>query len=313
MPAKDPTTVTNNKKPVFSGNFFLLSSNFKEFNDNIINCSRNNIYLLHSLCTYTDITQITGKSGCIYFSCQSSIVQDRFCSVKCCTTESGLHSYTYIHTETQKNFVNLSSLYQCGDSKNGDGTLSHSYGNKTFISTNISNTMCKNEACFYFGAYGAKINYCYFMSNQNHYDYCKYMYGFAVPDSFITQSIFKNNSFKNGDYGTLLEIILESNLIISECIFLENILEHTFVASERSSLSLINCIVDRFLLYYDIAIIQTSKIKTNKLKLELSFLSLKKCQGKNPFIFEYPLTPSIKKKKRFPFILILESFLHVKK
>ena len=300
-PGEKYTTIESNEKHTISQNFFLLSSNFFNFTSNVIDCSISSIKFLHSICTYTNITRSSGYGGCIYFYGNSSIVQDRFCSINCFSTGNRMHSYTDTRKETNKNFVNLSSLYQCGHDYTGGSSIFHNYGEKTLISTNNTNTKSFSGSGYSFLNNPVNINFCCFISNDNHETSPICMCHMNTIDSFVKKSIFKNNSVKaDGTSLGLLSLAFSSNVTVIECIFLENNANHTFDSNFNSVLTIINCIGDLSATNVWGHKANTDKMKTDSFNLSLSLLSLGKCEAEHPFSFEFPLFISkIKRKIHF--------------
>ncbi|EAY04503.1 hypothetical protein TVAG_453200 [Trichomonas vaginalis G3] len=298
QPTQDYTDITDNKKPTISSNFFLLSSDFKDFSDNVINCAKDSIKLLHSICTYSNITRSSGDGGCIYFSCSSSIVQDRFCSFKCYTPGNGKHSYTHVKTKTNKNVVNLSSLYQCGHDNTGYSSIFHYNGLQSLISTNNTKTRCQDCAGYCFENSPVNINYCCFISNDNHESDLVCMCHYETPDSFLKRSLFRNNSCYIGDYYLgLIHSSYSSNVTVSECIFLKNKADNTFSADYRGIITVINCTGDVLTASSYDASVYTNEMRNSSFDLTLSLLSLGKCEAEFPFSFELILFRSKNKKK----------------
>lgn len=220
-----------------------------------------------------------------------------------------MYSFAAVRAETNKNFVILGTIIQCGYNDTGEASIFHCEGNKILISTNSTNTRCAMCAGYSLLGNTADINFCCFISNDNQ-NYVNCMCHTCTSDSFVKRSVFKNNTCKIESYWGLLTSSY-SNVTVSESIFLENIASYTFCAEWYGFLAIINCAGDDLSASSAHGIVNSNEIKTNHLKLEFSFLSLDKCEANNPYIFEYQLIPS--KKKRFSFNLILESFLNIKK
>ncbi|EAY04486.1 hypothetical protein TVAG_453030 [Trichomonas vaginalis G3] len=316
QPTQDHTDITNNTKPTISSDFFLFSSEFKDFSDNVINCEKNSIKLLHSICTYSNINRPSGNGGCIYFSCSSSIVQDRFCSFKCYTKDYGKHSYTYVKTNTNKNVVNLTSLYQCGHDYTGSASIYHNYGLQSLISTNNTKTRCRDYAGYYFLNSPVNINYCCFISNDNHESNYVCMYHYKTPDSFVKKSLFRNNSCytSNSYYGLITSSYSSSNVTVSECIFLKNKASNTFSAYS-AIITVINCTGDVLTASSYDASVYTNEMKVCSFDLTLSLHALGSCEA-SPISFELILCLSKHKKKHFfgfllSFNFSLECFINI--
>ena len=287
MPSKEYTSITDSTKPTISSDFFLLSSSFKDFSDNIINCTINSIRLLHSLCTYTNITRNSENGGCVFFNCSSSIVQDRFYATKCYTPDHGKYSYTVVQRKENKNFVNLSSLCQCGQDYSGDASILHQYGNKTLISTNNTKSRCNRMAGYRVRINPVNVNFCCFISNDNPIGTFVGMYHYDTPDSFVKRSLFRNNTCKIGDTHWGLIGSESSFLTVSECIFLENIAPHT-IGIWYGILTVTHCIVDSFTASSTFhGIIYTNEMKTDCLKIGFSLPSIEECKTENLKPFEH--------------------------
>ncbi|EAY01736.1 hypothetical protein TVAG_108930 [Trichomonas vaginalis G3] len=141
-----------------------------------------------------------------------------------------------------------------------------------------------------------------------------------TPDSFVKNSIFKNNTAKirKGGYGLITSSFSPSNVTVSECIFIGNKADHSFSGDNNGIITIVNCRGD------DLSAGKTyggsfnsDKIETNPFDLPLSFLSLGKCEAENPISIEL-ISNEIEKKNSHIFDefcslnLTLECLLNLK-
>ncbi|EAY05850.1 hypothetical protein TVAG_284330 [Trichomonas vaginalis G3] len=147
------------------------------------------------------------------------------------------------------------------------------------------------------------------------------MLHWQTPDSFVKNSIFKNNTAKisKGGYGLITSSSSPSNVTVSECIFIGNKADHTFSCESNGIITVIHCRGD------DLSAskiyggsFNTDKIETDPFDLPLSLLSLGKCEAENPISIELILN-EIEKKNSHIFDefcslnLTLECFLNLKR
>lgn len=184
-------TISDNTSFTVYSNYFLLSSNFQGLTSGVIYCSTSNINLLHSLCTFIQNSN-SQDGGIIHFSCSSSIVQDRFCSINSYSSSNGEHSYISVSSVEQKSYIIESTLFACGQGS-GSGSIFHLYGTEKITSSNISN--CSTDQ---YTGYTLKngiviIKSCYFCGNKALSNgIC--MYHYQTPNSNISNSVFIENS-----------------------------------------------------------------------------------------------------------------------
>lgn len=103
-------------------------------------------------------------------------------------------------------------------------------------------------------------------------------------NSYLKQSIVKNNTciiFAN-DYGFLAST--SADLIISECIFLNNRAYYTFTANYHATITVIDCIVDlKTATSSSDGRVDLDQVETEFFKLELS---LSNCESHEKFSYE---------------------------
>ncbi|EAY03054.1 hypothetical protein TVAG_143540 [Trichomonas vaginalis G3] len=140
-----------------------------------------------------------------------------------------------------------------------------------------------------------------------------------TPDSFVKKSIFKNNTAQIKNTHSGLITLTESNVTVSECIFIENKSPNTFSADTNAILTVINCTGDPFTASSSNAgTVHTDKMTTDPFNLTLSLLSLGKCEAEHPFSFENILNRSTKNnslvlEELISFNFSLESLLNLTK
>lgn len=286
-PSENYTIITNNTSPIISMNlYFLLLSNFKDFNNHVINCNVDSLKLIHSVCTYTNIIRTEGDGGCVYFEGSSSIVQDRFCAIKCYTPNRGKYSYVNVKTETNKNLVNFGSFYQCGNDSTGSSCIYHHHGVQTLISSNITNTKSRRDPAYSFLYSPVLINLCCFISNDNQESDYMCMNHFATPDSFVKNSLIKNNTCKNDSQFYGLLYCQEGIITVSECIFFQNQASFIFSAVQGGIMTIIHCFGDVLTAACTAdGSITSNEISTDAFDLKLSLFSLGKCEAEFPIQF----------------------------
>lgn len=143
---------TNHKISLQNDKIFVFECSFISIAGGAINIESNKEpKFLHSFCFF-DSCSNNGNGGAIYFECDGSIVQDRFCSINESLNGDnlyGVHSYTYLQKENSNNLniIVESCITQCG-SPNQLQTIRISYGICGIFSTNVSKNYVKHVSGF---------------------------------------------------------------------------------------------------------------------------------------------------------------------
>lgn len=113
-----------------------------------ITFGQHNIKFLHSAC-YFDSCSRTSHGGVIYFNCQSSIVQHRFCTIKPSIPDhqAGAHSYCYVSSNKQ-NIISECSTSQAFN-EYIHGMNYNYYGNCRYHASNSSKNTIEQEVGFW--------------------------------------------------------------------------------------------------------------------------------------------------------------------
>ncbi|EAY05857.1 hypothetical protein TVAG_284400 [Trichomonas vaginalis G3] len=120
---------------------------------------------------------------------------------------------------------------------------------------------------------------------------------YKTPDSFVKNSIFKNNTaqIQNGGWGLITTSY--TKVTVSECILIGNKADHTFSAANNGIITVIHCRGDDLSASktYNGGSFNTDEIATDPFDLPLSLLSLGQCEAENPISIELILNEIEKK------------------
>lgn len=242
----------------------------------------NNIKFLHSCCFFEKSTR-NSNGGAIYFQCQSSIVQHRFCTKYTYTTSGyGFHSYTDLKDNKidRQNYIVECSISSCSQISSSE-LLYFNYGNCGIFASNIT----KNDVNFYSGFYIenarglALINFSTF--EENDAKDCVCLNHHISPVGYYED--YMCNIVKNTQSGTFLGIIFANNdMTVKNCTVFGPYGKGKPFA-KNGDFAVINCHVDDITCYDNggPGIFSSSGIIFDKSQIILSHLSTYNCHAHN--------------------------------
>lgn len=274
---------TNHKISLENEKIFVYECSFISIADGAIKISNEKLKFLHSFCFF-DSCSNNGNGGAIYFECDGSIVQDRFCSINESLNGNmlyGIHSYTSL-SEKNGNNLNIiveSCITQCG-SANQFHTIRFSYGICGIFSTNVSKNSVEYVSGFMIkNPIGTcVINFSTFENNFADQNYCLYH-----DDSrsckfhdFLCNII--NNKQDDSDGGCI--VIDGKELTVENCTVLNKNTKGSvfYTKYHHPKLTIINCKLDIFKIYiqFQATTITSNNIIANELN-PLHHISTRKC------------------------------------
>lgn len=265
---------------------YVYQSIYHDLSNGSISISSVQINFLHSSCFFDECFK-KGKGGAIYFECESSIVQHRFCTTNTYIENShGFHSFVNVGSNDfeKQNCIIESTIANCKDLNSY--SLIYSSGYFGLSSANFSH----NQAYAYSdytilssdNPQKIKINYSTFENNYAQSTTCLY-------HSNGLHELYKNNIVNNSQNQSIHGIIrayAKSIVTIKICTILrQNGNGKLFSADNNGKLYLQDCYVDSFdaNVYtneYDVATFRTNRALFNNSLNDLPHLSSFNCMAK---------------------------------
>lgn len=243
-----------------------------------IRFSIDNIKFLHSLCFYDSCTN-NDSGGAIYFKCNSSIVQHRFCTTNTYTTKNnGFHCFTnLISGSNLNNLIVESTICNCIQ-QSLSNTVDLCYGNIGIYSSNISknNASDTSGACIVSANGLGIINYSTFTENYAKEFWCT-NHRYTTYKDYMCNYI--GNSQSSSTYGCVY--IVSGTLTVENCTVLGEYKSGSAFLSNNAQLYVVNCNIDKLSSFSNSngGTYSTSNIRiTNSLNV-LSHLSTYECEA----------------------------------
>lgn len=266
--------ISTNKNEIY-----VYESVFHDLSNGAMKISADGIKFLHSSCFFNGCTNFNENgSGAIYFNCDSSIFQHRFCTTEC-SASNGFHSYSFLNENSDKqNYIIECSISNCANEKFYSSIYMY-YGRCGIHSSNISkNTAYRDAAFTLFDLISdAVINFSTIENNNATRNWCIYHGSSMNTHKYFICNIIKN-SLKSDYFGI---VYVTANLIVENCSII--------CASRRPTqfyndwifdfiLAFINCNVDE---YFAVIVKDptTKNVVTTNSLYSLSHLSTYECEA----------------------------------
>lgn len=229
-----------------SNQIFIYKSVFEDDSDGVVSVTQNGIQFIHNLCFFENCSK-NEDGGAIYFNCNGSIVQRRFCTINAYTRKSdgyGCHSYSnLIYNSPNDNLIIESSICQCS-SVDSLATICSYYGNIGLLSSNVSKNSIKRYSGFFYYAAHQKgtINFSTLESNHAHERICLYQQSSAYIYEYC--NVINNTQFLT-NFGTFYIVLGKVN-ITNSTILQSNKNGTTFSSTDgfKGNFFIVNCNID---------------------------------------------------------------------
>lgn len=227
---------------------FVSECSFISVKNSAIRIDNKTLEFLHSFCFFDSCSNNNHQNGgAIYFSCNGSIVQHRFCSVNASVSNwiDGIHSYTDLLEENSSNinYIVESCISYCGY-ENQLSSIRMSKGISGIFSTNISQNNIHAYSSFFIESPSGccVINFSTFENNHANRDSCL-GYGYGKFHNFLCNIV--NNSQENTENGCICNF--DSKIIIENCSVLGDYGKGRpfYIEGETSKLIMTNCNLDK--------------------------------------------------------------------
>lgn len=234
----------------FQNELYVYKGLFHELLSGSISVTSKDVKFLHSACFF-DACSRNSNGGAIYFNCQSSIIQHRFCTFNTTVTDGeGFHSYSNL---IDNNIENKNYLIECSISSCSQPSKSYVaalyFGFCGVFSSNISNNHVYHFSGYAFtNVKGTSItNFSTLKDNYAEGYICAQHRNTALGDYNIYASNFINNSQVMSILGT---VNANDNMIITNCTFHGSYGNGKPFSTEGSGIMIIKyCNVDIFECY----------------------------------------------------------------
>ena len=193
--------------------------------------STHNLKVVHSECTFTRCR--CSQGGAIYVQGECSIVQHRYCTSSCSSTNAGSHSCIDLIKDSQTNLnYDLEGSLSCNIGTTG--TNFHLKGKLIISSMNYSKNLAVESACFWTNSPSINtVNYSNF--EENHATtHCQIFYNYNTIFSMDHCNILKNYQ-EDGLYATIYSA---GNLSFDYCSFLGDLGEGAVFYSDSRQITL---------------------------------------------------------------------------